>query len=415
MYAIVVSFSTYFCMYAFRKPFLAATYKGHYFLGSDVELKSAFVSSQLIGYALSKVIGIKICSETKPGGRAVSLVAMILMAQMALLLFALLPNNLKVVAIFFNGLSLGMVWGMVVWYLEGRRTSEILLAGLSCSFILASGVVKDVGRGLMTLYELDPFMMPFATGLIFLPGFLLSVYFLNQIPPPDKKDVQARVERKIMDRRKRWLFLRTFMPGMLMLLVAYLLLTTYRDFRDSFGVELFASLGYGEGEMTIFTRSEMWVAFGVLVTLAGLSFIKDNRRGLIGAFVIMTFGIILMGAGTLLLDAGMISGFTWMILAGLGLYLAYVPYGSVLFDRMIASTRTAGTAVFAIYVADSVGYGGVVTVLLTKDLIASDVSRLDFFRGMSYCMSLIGLVLLVLSWKYFMGRIPPSDPSAPSA
>ena len=146
--------------------------------------------------------------------------------------------------------------------------------------------------------------------------------------------------------------------------------------------------------------------------LVGLNLIKDNRRGLMGAFVIMTFGVLLMAGGTLLFDRGMISGLTWMILSGLGLYLAYVPYGTVLFDRMIASTRTVGTAVFAIYVADSVGYGGVVTVLLTKDLIAGDVSRLDFFRGMSYFMSLFGVVLLVLSWRYFMGRIPRSDPSA---
>ena len=45
-----------------------------------------------------------------------------------------------------------------------------------------------------------------------------------------------------------------------------------------------------------------------------------------------------------------------MILNGLGVYLAYVPYGSVLFDRLIASTGVVSTAVFAIYVADFIGY-----------------------------------------------------------
>ena len=106
------------------------------------------------------------------------LIAMILVAHFALLLFAVLPNNLKVAAIFLNGLPLGMVWGLVVRYLEGRRTSELLLAGLSCSFIIASGMVKDVGRWMMNVQQVDQFWMPFVTGVIFLPPFLLSVWLL---------------------------------------------------------------------------------------------------------------------------------------------------------------------------------------------------------------------------------------------
>ena len=46
-------------------------------------------------------------------------------------------------------------------------------------------------------------------------------------------------------------------------------------------------------------------------------------------------------------EAGVIDGFWWMTLVGLGSYLAYVPYGSVLFDRLMASTGAIGTAVFA--------------------------------------------------------------------
>src|SRR5437667_10437378 len=148
-YAIAAAFTTYFCMYAFRKPFAAATFEGEYFLGSAVALKTAIVISQIFGYALSKYIGIKVCSEVSPARRAATLVILILWAELALLAYGLVPNNLKTVAIFLNGLPLGMVWGLVVWYLEGRRTSELLLAGLSCSYIVSSGVVKDFGRAVM--------------------------------------------------------------------------------------------------------------------------------------------------------------------------------------------------------------------------------------------------------------------------
>ena len=58
-FAIASSFSTYFCMYAFRKPFSAAKYEGLQFLGTNLDLKTVFVVSQIMGYALSKAIGIK--------------------------------------------------------------------------------------------------------------------------------------------------------------------------------------------------------------------------------------------------------------------------------------------------------------------------------------------------------------------
>ena len=400
---IFASFSTYFCMYAFRKPFSAASYEGLKFLGGEIDLKTAFVVSQIIGYALSKVIGIKICPEIHRQRRALGLVLMIVLAELSLLLFAVLPNDLKVVAIFFNGLPLGMVWGLVVLYLEGRRTSEMLLAGLSCAYIVASGAVKDIGLWLMSTFPIDQFWMPCVTGLCFLPLFVGSVWLLNQLPQPDAADIEARVERTTMGGSQRWQFFQQFLPEMLLLSTVYFFLTAYRDFRDNFGKEIFESLGYGKTP-AIFTRSELWVAFGVMAALAGLNLIRDNRRGLYGAFVIMTFGVFLLGVGTILWDLKLVSGLTWMILTGLGAYLTYVPFGSVLFDRLIASTRAVGTAVFAVYVADAVGYSGAISVLLGKDLLAGDTARVDFFRDLTYFMSVLGVILLVLGCVCLMKR-----------
>ena len=83
-YAIVAAFSTYFCMYAFRKPFAAAKFEGEFFLGTTVALKTAIVISQIIGYALSKYIGIKVCSEVSPARRAATLLTLIVWAELAL-------------------------------------------------------------------------------------------------------------------------------------------------------------------------------------------------------------------------------------------------------------------------------------------------------------------------------------------
>jgi hypothetical protein len=403
LFAVTWAFTAYFCMYGFRKPFLAAEYAGYSFLGSNATLKTAFVISQILGYALSKVIGIRFCSEIHPSRRLYALIGLVAIAQLALLLFAILPLNLKVAAMFFNGLPLGMIWGLVVLYLEGRRTSELLLAGLSCSFILSSGWVKTIGLKLMSALELSEFWMPFATGALFFPLFVLSVWLLDQVPQPTSADIVARTERRTMTRRDRIAFFWHFAPGLTLLFVAYFFLTAYRDFRDNFAAELFNLMGYG-GEPNVFATSETNVALGVLAALACLNLLQNNRWGLVGTFGLMSLGTALLAVGTLLFDRESISGLTWMVLTGTGAYLAYVPYGSILFDRLMASTRAAGTAVFAINLADSIGYAGSIGVMLTKDLALSNLNRLDFFRYLSYFMAVLGTLLLMMSCGYFLMR-----------
>src|SRR5205823_9074791 len=90
--------------------------------------------------------------------------------------------------------------------LEGRRTSEVLMIGLSCSYILSSGAVKDIGRELLRA-GVSEWWMPALTGLMFLPAFLLAVALLHRLPPPDAADVAARSARTPMDRRQRRAFL----------------------------------------------------------------------------------------------------------------------------------------------------------------------------------------------------------------
>jgi hypothetical protein len=402
-YAVAASFATYFCMYAFRKPFTAAKFEGASFFGTHVELKTALLISQIIGYAISKYVGIKVCSEVTPERRAWLLVGLVLWAEAALLLFAVVPSEWKFAAIFLNGLPLGMVWGLVVWYLEGRRTSELLLAGLSCSFILSSGIVKDVGRSVMNDWGVSEAWMPAVVGLCFLGPFLLAVWLLDQIPKPSRADELARSERTPMDAARRRAFLRKFLGGIVLLLVAYLLLTAYRDFRDNYQVEIFEELGYSyEQNRAIITRAESLVAFAVLAAMALLFLVRDNRWGLLGVFALMTGGLVLLGLSTPLHAAGLISGFWWMTLVGIGSYLAYVPFGSVLFDRLIASTRSVGTAVYAIYLADAVGYTGSVGLQLYKDLGRHEEPRLVFFQGLTWLLAIAGSLFLTSSCAYFM-------------
>jgi MFS family permease len=398
-----LAFMTYFCMFAFRKPFTVGTYEGVSLLGTQIDLKTALVLSQIIGYTLSKFIGIKVNSELGRSHRAFAIVATLTAAEVALILFALTPANWKIVPIFFNGLCLGMIWGLVVAYLEGRGTSEILLAGLSCSYIVATGVVKDCGRWVLS-WGVGESWMPALTGVPFLLLLFLIVYGLDKIPEPNHDDVRMRCQRAPMLSADRWRFFTRFSAGMISLILFYFFLTAYRDFRDLYGQEIFANLGYGETP-GIFSMTELPVAFGVMLALALLNTVQNPRAGTVSVFGLLLVGMAIIGSATVLFDTGRIHGVTWMILTGLGGYLAYVPFGSVLFDRIIASTRFVGTAVFAIYVLDALGYTGSVMIQLYKDIFAAESTRLDFFRNYSYFMALLGVVCSLVGCFYFDRKV----------
>lgn len=394
-WAIVAAFSAYFCMYAFRKPFAAASFPGEVF---GIQLKIALVVSQVIGYALSKFIGIRLVSETARARRAVTLLTLISISELALVAFGLLPPAGQVVAIFCNGLPLGAVWGLVFGFLEGRKTTELLGAGLSASYIIASGAVKTIGRALIDA-GVPEVWMPALTGAIFFLPFSLAVWALNRLPPPNAEDIAARVEREPMDGDHRRAFFLRFAPGLIALTVLYVFVTAYRDFRDNFQAEIFTELG--ELDASAFARSEGLVAIAVLALLAAIFLIRDNRRALLVLHGLMMAGLVLIAVATLMLRAGWIGGMTWMILDGIGLYLAYVPYGCVLFDRLIAATGVVATSVFMIYVTDAFGYVGSVIVLLVKNFSNVELSWLDFFVGFSWVTVMVGLIGFLISGVYF--------------
>jgi len=93
----------------------------------------------------------------------------------SLLCFAIIPYPYNFGLLFLNGLPLGLIWGIVFSFLEGRRYTEILGAIMASSFIFASGIVKSAGRMLIDYCSISDFWMPFCTGFLFLP-FLFWEY-----------------------------------------------------------------------------------------------------------------------------------------------------------------------------------------------------------------------------------------------
>ncbi|PTS87874.1 MULTISPECIES: DUF5690 family protein [unclassified Caulobacter] len=405
LFAGLAGFCAYFSMYAFRKPFAAATFGEVDGWTLAIDYKIALVLAQVAGYAASKLIGVKVISEIAPARRGAAILGLIGTAWLALLAFAVVPAPWNVAALFLNGLPLGMIWGLVFGYMEGRRTSEVLGAILCASFILSSGVVKSVGKWLMVEVHVSPFWMPAATGALFLPLLALSVWALVQLPPPSPADEAARVRRQPMNRDQRRAFLAAYAPGVVLLVMAYVLLTAFRDFRDNFAAEIWSALGFGEAS-GVFTASEFPVAVIALAVMAAVMLVRDNLRALLVMHGVILAGFLILGLSTLAFQAHLLSPLVWMIMTGAGLYMAYTPFNAMLFDRMIAFSGRIGTAGFLIYLADASGYLGSVALLLWRNFAMVRLDWLAFFTASAYATSVVGVACTLLAGIYFLRRKP---------
>jgi len=407
LYGGTMAFGAYFAMYAFRKPFTVASYvqAGPYV----VQYKIALVIAQVFGYALSKVAGVKVVSETPPHRRALLILALIGAGELALVAFALIPAPWNIACMFVNGLTLGMIWGLVFGFLEGRRQSEVLGAILCTSFIVSSGVVKSAGKAVMLQGWANEYWMPAVTGLLFAPLLVICVLGLVAMPPPSPADEAMRVARRPMDGAARRAMFRAYAPGLAALIVTFVGLTLLRDFRDNFAGEIWSGLGFN-GDAEIFTVSEVPVAVIVLIMLSLVMFVRDNRRGFQANLLLIAAGFALAGGASLAFQAHGIGPVAWMITLGAGLYLSYTPFNAILFDRFIAASGRSGTAGFLMYLADSCGYLGSVALLVFRNFVDLKLSWVDFLIRLSYAVCLVGLVLTAAAALYFSPRLSRGAP-----
>jgi hypothetical protein len=399
IYAIIAAFSTYFCMYAFRKPLAATGYDDIMLWGMGI--KTVFIISQTIGYTLSKFSGIKVISEMKGSKRAVSILALIGLAELMLFGFGFAPNFIKPAFIFFNGLALGLIWGLVFSFLEGRTNTELLGAGLSVSFVVASGWVKSAGVYFMSL-GVPEFWMPFVTGLAFALPLIASVWMLGHIPPPSKADEAARTKRAPMDAKARMQFFKTFSVGLILLVLIYMMLTAFRDFRDNFMADILSE--HMDAISIDFGTIETYVALALLFIMGSIMFIKNNLTAFILNHVLIIAGFLMVGLATWLFQTDAISPNTWMILTGIGGYMGYIPFNCLLFERLIATFRYVSNAGFLIYVADAFGYTAAIGIMLYKDSFDLNGSWTDFFADASWIMMFVGTALTVASLIYFVNK-----------
>ena len=394
LFASVTAFFTYMCFYPFRRAYTAATYEDLVFFG--VNFKILIITAQVLGFAVSKGLGIKYVSEMLPEKRSRNLLLMISVSLICYLFFALTSAPYNLFFIFLASLPLGMVYGTILGFLEGRKTTDLLVAVLTASFIMGSGFAKSIGKWVMTSLEVSQFWMPFVACAIMIVPFGICVWLMGQIPPPTNEDKESRTERKPMQKADRKAFIKEFALSMTIFVISYVLLTTFREFRDNFTPEIWKLLGYGNNS-AIFTQTETPIAIIVLLMMASMRWVQNNYKAFVIIQLLMLAGGVLIGVSTLLFQQKILSPVVWLTTLGLGVYMAYAMCNSLYFERMIATFKKSGTVGFLITFADYYAYMGSILVLFYKNFFQKSINYLDFFIILSYCISIVYVILVVFS------------------
>ncbi|MBL7728252.1 MAG: hypothetical protein JNM68_11215 [Dinghuibacter sp.] len=399
VYIAIVCFLTYASVYAFRKPFTVGMYPGESPVWG-IQYKSMLIICQVVGYMFSKFYGIHYIGGLRSKGRIQAILLLIGSAWLSLLLFAVTPAPYNIIFLFTNGFPLGLIWGLLFSYVEGRRATDFIGPVLAVSFIFSSGFVKTIAAALQKRFLIPDMWLPFLTGAVFILPLLLFLWLLNRVPGPDSNDVAHRTERIPMSREERRALVKKFLPGLLLLVLVYVFLTIFRDLRDNFAADMWVEAGFS-GNPSKFVATEIPVTLTVLAVTTAMVLVKNNYRAFLFSMWMIILGLAISGGASFLYMVGGVSFFNWMLLSGMGLYLGYIPYNSILFERMIAAFRITGNVGFLMYLADASGYLGSVLVTLAKNWFRVHIQWIGFYTYSVVFFSLVAIPATLSGIYYF--------------
>lgn len=390
----IASFAVYVGMYFIRKPITALDYQGVEI--SRLSYKVAIIVAQILGYTLSKFIGIRSVSAVSVERRSVMIIMLAASAIGFLLVFALSGPFFGLIAMFLNGMSLGLIWGLLFAFVEGRDATDLIGIFLSTSFVLASGAAKSVTTYLTSVINVPNAWAPLLVSFCGVPLIGFGLWLLNRLPAPSEGEQRSRSTRRAMSGQDRARMFREMSLAIIPLTLLYVILTVYRDTRDSFMVDIFHELRLPV-DPTLFARLEIAVTVIVLLILVFVARISHHRSALRAQLLLLLLSAILIGVSTVLFYKNSITPEVWMVLTGVSTYIAYIPFNTMLFERLIALYQIEGTVGFLMYFADSFGYLASCTLYVSASIYGTSIDWTGVFLRTGQIYVIAAPILLIFA------------------
>ncbi|MEY4040862.1 MAG: hypothetical protein RL233_393 [Bacteroidota bacterium] len=384
-----LTFSIYTCMYALRKPFSGLTYNDLTLWGFNVKIW--MVLCQLIGYTLSKFVGIRFLGGLNRDYRGIFLICLMATSLVPLVILRFSVIEFWPFLMILNGFPLGLVWGLVFSYVEGRKHTELIGAMLACTFVFSSGWVKTIALWLQASLQLSINEVPYITGAFALFPAVVFIILLERFPGPSREDIELRIERKALDPKTQKKILGELQYLILPFVIIYGLLTILRDFRDNFSADMLNQ--YLVFNSQAFVKIELPVTLLLLCIVPGFSLIKSHIKSLkLTAYCISIGGCISL-ISVVGFQLQYLSLQALLIMSGAGLYLGYILINISVMDRIIGLSGISGNSSFLIYIADSIGY--LFSLTITSIALLGNNDTVDW-ASIFNKLIIVGSVLILL-------------------
>lgn len=367
----------------------------------DMDYKVVVTISQIVGYVISKFMGIKLISELRREERLRFILMSVVMAELSLVFFGLLSAPYNIAAMFLNGLSLGCMWGVIFSFIEGRRMTDILASLLGVSMVISSGTAKSAGLYVMNNLHVNEFWMPALIGAVALPLLALLGYALNRLPQPTEEDIAMKSERATLNGKQRWELFKNFMPFLMMLFVANIAIVVLRDIKEDFLVNI---IDVSEYSPWLFAKIDSVVTLIILVVFGLMVFVKDNLKALSILFGLIIMGMIVMSVVSFGQERFQLSPVVWLFVQSLCLYIAYLTFQTIFFDRFIACFKIHGNVGFFIVTTDFLGYTGTVLVLVLKEFCNPHIDWAVFYNQFAGYVGIFCCITFICSFVYLHQR-----------
>lgn len=390
---------SYSLVYALRKPYTAAAFEDMELF--NIDYKVVVTIAQIVGYVISKFMGIKLISELKREERLRFILMSVVMAELSLIFFGLLSAPYNIAAMFLNGLSLGCMWGVIFSFIEGRRMTDILASLLGVSMVISSGTAKSAGLFVMNHLHVSEFWMPALIGAVALPLLALLGYVLNRLPEPSAEDVALKSERETLDGKQRWELFRSYLPFLSMLFIANIAIVVLRDIKEDFLVNIIDVSAYSPW---LFAQIDSVVTLIILAIFGLMVLVKDNLKALSILFGLIIAGMVVMSVVSFGQEQFQLSPVVWLFIQSLCLYIAYLTFQTIFFDRFIACFKVRGNVGFFIVTTDFLGYTGTVLVLVLKEFFNPAIDWAYFYNLLAGYVGIFCCITFICSFIYLHQR-----------
>ena len=245
--------------------------------------------------------------------------------------------------------------------------------------------------------------MPALVGAVAFPLLCFMGWMMTKFPAPTAADIAARTKRVTLDGRQRWQLFVKFMPLLIMLFGANLLLTVQRDIKEDFIVCI---IDVSQVSSWAFAHLDSIATLVLLGVFALLSAVGNHLRALCLILIMSAIGmgtIAFLGA-----EAGSLNMpvTAWLFLQTLCIDIAYLSFQTIFFERFIACFKVQGNVGFFIITIDFIGYLGTLCLLLFKEFQAPHIDWTSFYNGMSVyigiacCLAFAGSIIYMINKVY---------------